>query len=137
MCYSFIFFHNKLWNKFNYIVYVLVHYSGGFNMYCPRQQEIIKDSDFLFKVFYCKNSSRFFLKLLFLVFGLIIWIIFLNDFFFFGFQVGEIFFFQTEQMFTLLAMCLVLHPQRIDEAVQSTLREKPLADKITRMSVNT
>ncbi|RXG61389.1 Eukaryotic translation initiation factor 3 subunit L [Armadillidium vulgare] len=41
---------------------------------------------------------------------------------------------QTEQMYTLLAMCLVLHPQRIDEAVQSTLREKALAEKIARMS---
>ncbi|MCL4122388.1 UNVERIFIED_CONTAM: hypothetical protein GTU68_046385 [Idotea baltica] len=41
---------------------------------------------------------------------------------------------QTEKMYTLLAMCLVLHPQRIDEAVQSTLREKALAEKIARMS---
>ena len=43
---------------------------------------------------------------------------------------------QTEQMYTLLAICLVLHPQRIDEAIQSTLREKVLAEKMTRMSRN-
>merc|ERR1712002_438308 len=41
---------------------------------------------------------------------------------------------QTEQMYTLLAICLVLHPQRIDEAIQSTLREKNLAEKIGRMT---
>ncbi|XP_018019147.1 eukaryotic translation initiation factor 3 subunit L [Hyalella azteca] len=41
---------------------------------------------------------------------------------------------QTEQMYTLLAICLVLHPQRIDEAIQSTLREKALAEKIARMT---
>lgn len=40
---------------------------------------------------------------------------------------------QTEQMYTLLAICLVLHPQRIDEAVQSVLREKNYADKMSRM----
>ena len=39
-------------------------------------------------------------------------------------------------MYTLLALCLVLHPQRIDEAVQSTLREKALAEKIAKMSVS-
>ena len=43
---------------------------------------------------------------------------------------------QTEQMYTLLSICLVLHPQRIDEAIQSTLREKALADKIARMAVS-
>lgn len=31
---------------------------------------------------------------------------------------------QTEQMYTLLAICLVLHPQRIDESVHSQLRDK-------------
>jgi len=41
---------------------------------------------------------------------------------------------QTEQMYTLLSICLVLHPQRIDEAIQSTLREKNLAEKIGRMA---
>jgi len=41
---------------------------------------------------------------------------------------------QTEQMYSLLSMCLVLHPQRIDEAIQSTLREKNLAEKIGRMA---
>merc|ERR1719334_2160648 len=41
---------------------------------------------------------------------------------------------QTEQMYTLLAICMVLHPQRIDEAIQSTLREKNLAEKIGRMA---
>lgn len=31
---------------------------------------------------------------------------------------------QTEQMYTLLAICLVLHPQQIDESVMSYLQEK-------------
>lgn len=31
---------------------------------------------------------------------------------------------------------MVLHPQRIDEAVQSSLREKTLAEKMSRMSVS-
>lgn len=44
--------------------------------------------------------------------------------------------FQTEQMYTLLAICMVLHPQRIDEVVQSSLREKTLAEKMARMSVS-
>jgi len=39
---------------------------------------------------------------------------------------------QNEQMYTLLAMCLVLHPMRIDETVHSQLREK-FADKMLRM----
>ena len=29
---------------------------------------------------------------------------------------------QTDQMFVLLAICLVLHPQRIDESIHTTLR---------------
>jgi len=41
---------------------------------------------------------------------------------------------QTEQMYTLLSMCLVLHPQRIDEAIQSSLREKNMSEKIGRMA---
>ena len=41
---------------------------------------------------------------------------------------------QTDQMYNLLAICLVLHPQRIDEAIQSNLREKAIADKMTKMS---
>jgi len=40
---------------------------------------------------------------------------------------------QTEQMYHLLAMCLVLHPQRIDESLHSTLKEKPYAEKMNRM----
>ena len=40
---------------------------------------------------------------------------------------------QTEQMFVLLAICLVLHPQRIDESLHSTLREKSYAEKINKM----
>lgn len=39
---------------------------------------------------------------------------------------------QNEQMYHLLAVCLVLHPMRIDESVHSLLREK-LGDKILRM----
>lgn len=35
-------------------------------------------------------------------------------------------------MYTLLAICLVLHPMRIDESVHSHLREK-YADKQLRM----
>ena len=33
---------------------------------------------------------------------------------------------QTDQMFVLLAMCLVLHPQRIDESIHTTLRSPRL-----------
>jgi len=39
---------------------------------------------------------------------------------------------QTEQMYTLLAICLVLHPQRIDESVYLQLCEKH-NDKMTRL----
>ncbi|KFM78528.1 Eukaryotic translation initiation factor 3 subunit L, partial [Stegodyphus mimosarum] len=39
---------------------------------------------------------------------------------------------QTERMYTLLAICLVLHPQRIDESVLSTLKEN-YGDKLLRM----
>jgi translation initiation factor 3 subunit L len=39
---------------------------------------------------------------------------------------------QNEQMYTLLAICLVLHPMRIDESVHSQLREK-YGDKMLRM----
>ncbi|GAB6032665.1 Eukaryotic translation initiation factor 3 subunit L [Chamberlinius hualienensis] len=39
---------------------------------------------------------------------------------------------QTEQMYTLLAICLVLHPQRIDESVYLHLCEK-YSDKIARL----
>ena len=35
-------------------------------------------------------------------------------------------------MYTLLAICLVLHPMRIDESVHSQLREK-FADRMLRM----
>eukprot|EP00088_Acartia_fossae_P063026 TRINITY_DN765_c0_g1_i1.p1 TRINITY_DN765_c0_g1~~TRINITY_DN765_c0_g1_i1.p1 ORF type:complete len:525 (-),score=172.68 TRINITY_DN765_c0_g1_i1:63-1637(-) len=40
---------------------------------------------------------------------------------------------QTDQMYMLLAICLVLHPQRIDESLQTTLREKQFADKMNKM----
>jgi len=40
---------------------------------------------------------------------------------------------QTEQMYVLLAMCLVLHPQRIDESLHSMLKEKNYADKMNKM----
>ena len=40
---------------------------------------------------------------------------------------------QTDQMFVLLAICLVLHPQRIDESLLTTLREKNYADKMNKM----
>ncbi|XP_041363691.1 eukaryotic translation initiation factor 3 subunit L-like [Gigantopelta aegis] len=39
---------------------------------------------------------------------------------------------QNDKMYTLLAICLVLHPMRIDESVHSQLREK-FADKMLRM----
>jgi len=39
---------------------------------------------------------------------------------------------KTEQMYTLLCICIVLCPQRIDEAVNQQLREK-LADKMLKM----
>lgn len=40
---------------------------------------------------------------------------------------------QTDQMYVLLALCLTLHPQRIDESLHTTLREKNYADKINKM----
>ena len=40
---------------------------------------------------------------------------------------------QTEQMYLLLAVCLVLHPQRIDESLHSMLKEKSYADKMNKM----
>jgi len=40
---------------------------------------------------------------------------------------------QTDQMFVLLAICLVLHPQRIDESIHTTLREKQYSDKMNKM----
>lgn len=39
---------------------------------------------------------------------------------------------QNEQMYTMLAICLVLHPMRIDESVHSQLREK-FSEKMLRM----
>ena len=36
-------------------------------------------------------------------------------------------------MYMLLAICLVLHPQRIDESLLTTLREKNYADKMNKM----
>ena len=41
---------------------------------------------------------------------------------------------QTDQMYTLLAICLVLHPQRIDESLHSMLKEKNYAEKMNKMS---
>lgn len=40
---------------------------------------------------------------------------------------------QTEQMYHLLAICLVLHPQCIDEGLQQTLREKNYHEKMYKM----
>jgi len=40
---------------------------------------------------------------------------------------------QTEQMYILLAMCLVLHPKRIDESLHGTLKDKNYQEKINRM----
>merc|ERR1711971_718748 len=40
---------------------------------------------------------------------------------------------QTDQMYNLLAMCLVLHPQRIDESLHTTLRDKQYAEKMNKM----
>lgn len=40
---------------------------------------------------------------------------------------------QTDQMYNLLAMCLVLHPQCIDESIQQALREKGYHEKMFKM----
>lgn len=40
---------------------------------------------------------------------------------------------QTEQMYHLLAICLVLHPQCIDEALQQALRDKNYHEKMYKM----
>ncbi|KAF8791922.1 Eukaryotic translation initiation factor 3 like protein [Argiope bruennichi] len=42
---------------------------------------------------------------------------------------------QTERMYTLLTICLVLHPQRIDESVLSTIKEKIPGEKILKKRV--
>merc|ERR1719315_632590 len=36
---------------------------------------------------------------------------------------------QTDQMYVLLAICLVLHPKRIDESLHATLKENSYAEK--------
>jgi translation initiation factor 3 subunit L len=41
---------------------------------------------------------------------------------------------QTDQMNYLLAICLVLHPQRIDESLHATLKEKTYSEKMNKMS---
>ncbi|CAG7785475.1 unnamed protein product [Allacma fusca] len=40
---------------------------------------------------------------------------------------------QTEQMYTMLAVCLVLHPQSIDESINAVLQDRKFAEKIARM----
>ncbi|CAB0033622.1 unnamed protein product [Trichogramma brassicae] len=40
---------------------------------------------------------------------------------------------QTEQMYHLLAICLVLHPQCIDDGLQQTLRDKSYHEKMYKM----
>ncbi|XP_046668168.1 eukaryotic translation initiation factor 3 subunit L [Homalodisca vitripennis] len=40
---------------------------------------------------------------------------------------------QTEQMYHLLAICLVLHPQCVDEAIQQVLRDKNYHEKMYKM----
>jgi translation initiation factor 3 subunit L len=40
---------------------------------------------------------------------------------------------QTEQMYTMLAVCLVLHPQSIDESITNQLADRKYAEKTARM----
>ncbi|KAK3929849.1 Eukaryotic translation initiation factor 3 subunit L, partial [Frankliniella fusca] len=40
---------------------------------------------------------------------------------------------QTDQMYHLLAICLVLHPQCVDESIQQVLREKNYTEKMYKM----
>lgn len=47
----------------------------------------------------------------------------------FCFQINK----QTDQMYTLLAMCLVLHPMCVDESIQQALREKNFHEKMYKM----
>ncbi|CAB0001474.1 unnamed protein product [Nesidiocoris tenuis] len=42
---------------------------------------------------------------------------------------------QTEQMYHLLAICLVLHPQCIDDSIQQLLREKNYHEKMYKMQI--
>ncbi|CAH0547475.1 unnamed protein product [Brassicogethes aeneus] len=42
---------------------------------------------------------------------------------------------QTDQMYHLLAICLVLHPQCVDESIQQTLREKSYHEKMYKMQM--
>jgi len=40
---------------------------------------------------------------------------------------------QTEQMYTMLAVCLVLHPQSIDESINGVLQDRKFSEKMARM----
>jgi len=40
---------------------------------------------------------------------------------------------QTDQMYTMLAVCLVLHPQSIDESINAVLQDRKFSEKISRM----
>merc|ERR1712025_334831 len=40
---------------------------------------------------------------------------------------------QTDQMYVLLALCITLHPQRIDESLHTMLKEKNYAEKMNKM----
>ncbi|CAB3369208.1 Hypothetical predicted protein [Cloeon dipterum] len=40
---------------------------------------------------------------------------------------------QTDQMYTLLAICLVLHPMCVDESIQQSLRERNFHEKMYKM----
>jgi len=40
---------------------------------------------------------------------------------------------QTDQMYVLLALCITLHPQRIDESLNTTIREKNYSEKMNKM----
>jgi translation initiation factor 3 subunit L len=37
-------------------------------------------------------------------------------------------------MYALLGLCLVLHPQRIDESLHSSLKEMTIAERMNKMS---
>lgn len=41
---------------------------------------------------------------------------------------------QTDQMYVLLAICLVMHPQRIDESLHSMLKEKQYSERTNKMA---
>ena len=90
-------------------------------LYIQRTKQMFQNKTYLYdQVTFSKISGKFLF---------IYWIaVGKKNKYLFPWQVNK----QNEQMYTLLAMCLVLHPMRIDESIHSQLREK-FGDRMLRM----